>query len=816
MTACFHCGLDVPAGATFSVDWNGEPRALCCRGCFAVVQAIIAAGLDDYYRLRAAPAHQAADSLPPALRDLAAYDLPAVQRAFVRSVGDKREATLILEGITCAACVWLNERNLRRLPGVSDVRVNYATRRAQVTWDDARLRLSDILAAIRAIGYSAHPYDPARSQALLARERRALLRRLGVAGIFGAQIMTFAVALYVGDWSGSDLGLRTFFYWVSGLLALPILGYSAQPFLRGAWLDLRRGHAGMDVPIAAGMIAAFGASAWTTVTGAGVIYFDSIAMFAFFLLAARTFELSARARAAAQIEAIAPPSPAVAHRVDSAGAVQAVPVADLQAGDMILVRPGETIPADGTVVAGQSSVNESLVTGESLPVPKTLGAAVIGGAINAESPLTVRVERVGADTVLSQILRLLDRAQAEKPRLTQVADRVAAWFVVGMLAFTALVGIYWWQHDPARVPPIVIAVLVVTCPCALGLATPAALAAATGAAARSGVLTTRGHAMETLARADHFVFDKTGTLTRGELRLNGVHALADLDAERCLAAAAALERHSEHPIARAIVAAAPAAVAPAADITNTPGGGIRGNVGGIALRIGTLAFIEGGGAPVPNAAHIEKLAGAGGTVVLLATEARVLAAFVLKDSLRPGAAELIADLRQRGNKITLVSGDRTAPAHHVARALGIEHVRAELGPGEKLAYLERLQADGDVVAMIGDGVNDAPVLAAAPVSIAMGSAATVSAASADMLLLAQDLRPIATALAIARRTTTVIRQNLAWAIAYNLLAVPAAAAGLVTPWMAALGMSASSALVVANALRLTKVKNANQSANELR
>jgi len=806
MSACFHCGLAIPADAQFHIDWNGQPHALCCHGCQAVAQAILAAGLDDYYRLRSTPAQQAADSIPPRLRDLTAYDLPAVQRSFVRDLGGKREATLILEGITCAACVWLNEQCLRRLPGVADVRVNYATRRAQVTWDDARLHLSDILAAIQAIGYSAHPYDPARSQALLARERRDLLRRLGIAGILGAQIMTLAVALYVGDWAGTDLGLRDFFHWVSLALAVPILGYSAQPFLRGAWIDLRRGRAGMDVPIALGMIVAFGASTWTAVTGVGVIYFDSIAMFAFFLLAARYVELNARARAAAQAEAAAPASPAIANRIDNDGNIEPVLIAELNRGDSVLVRPGETIPADGTVVAGQSSVNEALLTGESMPLTKASGAAVVGGAINVESPLTVHVDRVGADTVFSQILRLLDRAQTEKPRLAQLADRAASWFVAGVLLLATLVGIYWWQLEPARALPIVIAVLVVTCPCALGLATPAALAAATGALARIGVLTTRGHALETLARVDHFVFDKTGTLTRGELRLHHIHVLAEIDADRCLALAAALELHSEHPIARAIVAAAPSAIAPAVNVTNTPGSGIDGTVAGMALRVGTPAFIERNGAIALEAARIEELSHAGRSIVLLADRERALAAFVLEDSLRPGAAELVADLKQRGKEITLVTGDHAAAARHVAQRLGIEQVLANLAPGDKLAQLQRLQADGAVVAMIGDGVNDAPVLAAAPVSIAMGSAAAVSAAAADMLLLAQDLRPIATALDIARRTATVIRQNLVWAIGYNLLAVPAAAAGYVSPWMAAIGMSASSALVVANALRLTRIK----------
>lgn len=806
MTACFHCGLAVPGGVRFSVLWNGETRALCCGGCEAVARAILNAGLDDYYRLRTAPARRADGTAPPISPTFDVYDHPAVQRTLVRGDGDQREATLILEGITCAACVWLNERQLRRLPGVTDVHVNYTTRRAQVMYDGARLRLSDILRAIRTIGYTAHPYDPGRSQQLFAQERRALLRRLGIAGLLGAQVMTLAVALYVGDWSGSDPRLRIFFHWVSLALSIPIVAYCAQPFFRAAWIDLRHGRAGMDTPVTLGMIAAFGASSWTTLTGSGVIYFDSIAMFTFFLLGGRYLELSARARAAAAVETLAPATPALANRMGSGAIPQPVPVADLQPGDVVLVRPGEAIPADGTVLTGRSSVNEALLTGEHMPVAKGPGSTVIGGAINIDGPLTARVDKIGADTLLSQVLRLLDRAQTEKPRLAQLADRVASWFVGGVLALAALVAVYWWQHEPARMLPIVIAVLVVTCPCALALATPAALTAATGSAARAGVLTTRGHALDTLARADHFVFDKTGTLTRGDPRLRRVWPLADLDAERCLAAAAALETHSEHPLARALVAAAPASVPAATHVANTPGSGIEGVVGGVAFRIGTPAFIEAGGAAVPDPARLTAL-GLGATTVLLADRKRSLAAFVFEDELRAGAQPLVAELQRHGKKTALVSGDHAAAADRVARALGIEHVAAPLDPAGKLAYLQRLQAEGRIVAMIGDGVNDAPVLGAAQVSIAMGSAAAVSAAAADMVLLARDLRAIGVALRIARRTAAVIRQNLGWAIGYNLLAVPAAAAGYVAPWMAALGMSASSALVVANALRLTK-KNA--------
>ncbi|HEY8554423.1 MAG TPA: heavy metal translocating P-type ATPase [Burkholderiales bacterium] len=804
---CFHCGLPVPEDATYAIEWEGERRPLCCRGCEAVAEAIVRAGLGEYYRRRteAPPSPRARAEIPEELR---IYDHPELQRRFVRTDGDRREATLILEGVTCPACVWLNEQTLRRLPGVQAVRANYATQRAQVVWDAARLRLSDILEAVRALGYRAHPYDPARHQELLARERRALLKRLGVAGIAAAQTMTLAVALYVGDWSGSDPALRTFFHWISLLFALPVLGYAAQPFFRGAWADLRRRQLGMDVPIALGMSLAFGASLWNTVTGDGTVYYDSVAMFALFLLAGRYFELSARARAAQAAEALVQATPAAAHRLRPDAAPEQVPVAELEPGDEVLVRPGETVPADGMVIDGRSSVSEAVLTGESLPIAKGPGAAVIGGSINVESPLTVRVERVGVDTVLSSVLRLLDRAQSEKSRLAELADRIGPWFVALMLAAAALVGLYWWQTDPARVLPVVVAVLVVTCPCALGLATPTALAAATGALMRLGVLATRGHALETLARATHFVFDKTGTVTRGELRLAHVEPLADVPAERCLALAAALERYSEHPLARAVCAVAGEMPLPeAANVQNVPGEGLRGLIDGTELWLGTAPFVQrearirDAAAPEPSRA----------TTALLATRGKLLARLHFEDALRPGAAALVAELQAHGRHAVLLSGDQPHPVAAVAEALGVPEARAAQTPADKLKHLRQLQSSGAIVAMVGDGINDAPVLAAAQVSIAMGGGAQLAAASADMVLLASDMRRLRDAWRLARRTVAVVRQNFAWAIAYNVLAVPAAAAGLVTPWAAALGMSLSSAIVVANALRLARAERSDAS-----
>ena len=828
MGACYHCGLPVPAGSDFAVDIDGVRQPMCCRGCEAVARAIVDGGLGNYYRFRTAQAPTAREIVPEFLRQTAIYDNPEVQKSFVRVADEHvREAALILEGITCAACVWLNERHLARLPGVLAVHINYATQRARVTWDDRRIHLSDILQAVSRIGYLAHPFDPGRHQQRLEHERKQLLRRLGVAGVLGMQIMTISVALYVGDWSGVEMEFRRFFYWISLLLTLPVLLYSALPFFISAWRDLTHARAGMDVPVSFGIITAFIASVWVTVTGQGDVYYDSVAMFVFFLLCGRYFEAAARKRATEASEALVRATPASATRIievanpspsspsllpqgaggeprESIYMTETVAAAELRPGDRVRIRPGEHIPADGVVLEGHSGVNESLLTGESLPVNKSPGQALIGGSINIESPLVARVEKTGPDTVLSSILRLLDRAVAEKPYLAQLADRVAGRFVIVVLLLAGLVAFYWWQQDSPLWLPATIAVLVITCPCALSLATPAAITAATGQLTRLGLLVTRGHALETLARATHFIFDKTGTLTRGRLRLLETRTLSRPNGADCLRRAAALERHSEHPIARALLEAADPAVPEAAEVVNVPGAGLRGVVDGQTLFLGTPAYIAEQTGHAADPGMLAELRRRGDTVVLLASREAVQAAFVLSDELRHGARELIAELKRQGKSVMLLTGDHETAARRVADGLGIDDLAWDLRPGDKLERVRALQQQGAVVAMVGDGVNDAPVLAAAQVSIAMGGGTAVAAASADMILLSQKLPHLADGLAVARRTLAIIRQNLAWAVLYNLLAIPAAAAGYVTPWMAALGMSASSLLVVANALRLTR------------
>jgi len=803
-TACYHCGQPLPRGIDLKVVVDGCAQPMCCRGCQAVAEAIVAGGLTDYYRFRTESAPTARETVPEFLRQSTVYDNPAVQKSFVRQTGgEEREASLILEGIVCAACVWLNEQHLARLPGVLVVSINYATHRARVRWDESRVHLSRILQAVSEIGYLAHPYDPGRAQEILERERHLQLRRLAVAAAFGMQVMILAVALYAGAFTGIETEYKNLFHWLSLALTLPVLGYSAQPFFQSAWRDLQRKRVGMDVPVSLGLVIAFAGSVWATLTGQGEVYYDSVAMFVFFLLTGRYFELAGRKRAAEVSEALVHMLPVTATRLVN-GEQIAVPVIELNGGDLVLVRPGESVPADGHVQSGRSSVDESLLTGESLPLAKMPGATLIGGSINIESPLTMRVDKTGEDTVLSAILRLLHRAQTEKPAIAAAADRAAAWFVARVLLLAAGVALFWILYDPARWLPITIAVLVVTCPCALSLATPTAITAATGSLMRRGLVTTRGHALETLARANTFVFDKTGTLTYGRLNLLDTHTYSPLGASECLALAAALEQHSEHPIARALRTTVEEMRHTATDVSSTPGAGLSGAINGQRYFLGTAAFLrETPGIQVRDE-DLATLRADGNTLVLLSDAEQLLAAFVIGDEVRDGARTLVAELQRQGKRVLLLTGDHPGAARRVARETGISEVEADLRPHDKLARVHALADQGAIVAMVGDGVNDAAALAAAHVSVAMGGGTQIAAASADMILLSEHLPHLAEAVRVAGKTLRIIRQNMAWAVGYNLIALPFAAIGLVAPWMAALGMSASSLIVVANALRLSE------------
>ena len=809
-TYCYHCGLPVPDHVHLFVTIEKKAHPMCCAGCQAVAQAIADAGLSDYYRFRTENAPTGKEIVPEFLKQTTLYDNPDVQKQFVQQTSEHmREASLILEGITCAACVWLNEKHLKSLAGVLDVKINYSTHRAHVRWDNSQILLSDILQAISHIGYFAHPYDPNRQQAILEKERKHHLRRIGIAGVFGMQIMMLSVALYTGDWYGMENEFKLLFYWINLVFTLPILSYSAKPFFQSAWRDLKLKRTGMDVPVSLGISLAFMGSLWTTVQTTinphfiGHVYYDSIAMFVFFLLTGRYFELMARRKSAQTSENLVHIAPTMATRLRN-NEEELVLVAELELNDTVLVRPGENIPVDGTILTGTSSVDESLLTGESYPVTKTQGQTVIAGAVNIESPLQVRVNKLGQDTVLSHILRLLERAQTEKPGITQLADRIAAWFVFAILLFACGVGYYWWQIAPEVWLPITLSVLVVTCPCALSLATPTAITAATSALTKAGLLITRGHALETLARVTHVIFDKTGTLTEGRLKLIKTDIFHTWSQEKCLQYAVALEKHSEHPIGQAFLLENTQEAISATEVTNYPGAGLEGKITENTYFIGTPEFITQKTQLTLEPTQLATLQQSGHTCVLLADEQHMYAGFVFEDNIRPGVNAMIAELQKQGKHVVLLSGDHQQAVQRIAAATSIKEMGYALTPENKLQWVKHYQQQHAVVAMVGDGVNDAPVLAQAQVSIAMSNGAHVAKSSADMILLTEQLPNLLIGFDTANKTLNIIRQNIFWAIAYNLLALPAAAIGWIAPWLAAIGMSLSSLLVALNALRLLR------------
>jgi Cu2+-exporting ATPase len=753
-----------------------------------------APGLDDESIALAAKASQ-----PDA-----AYADASVERTFTRPAqGGGVETFLLVDGIQCGGCALSIEKALRKLSGVHRAEINFATHRGRVAWDPDRLRLVDLLRTVHETGYAARPYDPAQRETALESERRGRLRRLGIAGLFGMQVMTLSIALYAGDFSGMDDWIRELLRWASLLLVLPVLGYAGAPFFASAFRDLRRLRAGMDVPVSLGLLIAFAGSVHATFTGEGAVYFDSVVMFVFLLLLARYVEFTTRARHVRVAESLITAPPATAVRIEeTAGSRNETRViaSTLAPGERAFVAAGETVPADGMIVSGRSTVDESLLTGESRPIDKSAGDRVIAGSVNFDSPIEIRVERAADETLLAHTLRLVERARTMKPPAERLADRVASRFVAGVLILAAAIAAYWWHTAPDRWLPVTIAVLVVSCPCALSLATPAALTAAIGALAKNGLVVTQSHALETLARVNRFVFDKTGTLTKGLLSVSHVKLHADVAEQQAIEIAASLERGSNHPVGRAIAGLSANASLPVAEIAATPGGGIEGRVGDRLYRIGSAEYVReglGGELPFKGGPRPDDDT----TVVLLADDTQVLASFALSDTLRSDAGALIGRLKSLGIEVSLLSGDRTATARHVGASLGIDSSLGDLRPRDKLEAIRRMQSRGEIVAVAGDGINDAPVLAGADISVAMGSGPEAARASADLILLSDRLADLAAGIAIARKGRRVITQNFAWAIAYNLVALPAAGAGLVPPWLAALGMSLSSLVVVSNGLR---------------
>ena len=809
---CFHCGLPLTPELDLSLAIDGVERPLCCYGCLAVAEAIIAAGHENFYRVRTEVAPTGQELVPEFIRESEIFDAAEIQNQYVQRLdSDSREVSLILEGITCAACIWLNEQTIAALSGVEQVRVNYATQRALVRWDESRIKLSEILQAIRGIGYRALPYNPQQQQDSDRRQRRLQQRRLAVAGLFGMQVMMLSISLYAGAWSGMEQSFAQFFRWLSCGLTLPVVGYAAMPFFSAAWRDLKQGRVSMDLPVSVAILVAFVSSCVATLRGDGEIYFDSVVMFVFFLSASRYFETMARQRCAAAVEKMAQSLPLIATPLDSKGAaLPAVPAATLAIGDHVLIRPGETVPADGVIVVGFSALDESLLSGESNPRDRQTGDRLLGGSINVTQPLQMEVSAVGADTVIAEIQRSIERAQADKPPLARLADRVAARFISLVLILVIGVAGYWWLLGSELWFEIALAVLIVSCPCALSLATPTAISATLGKLQSTGLLVRRAMAMEKLNRVTHVVFDKTGTLTRGKPVLKQLLCNPACEADDCLAIAASLEQHSTHPLALALLRAVDEVALPGRRkskvraVRSTAGGGLGANIDGVEYHLGNCDFIHRETTAEIPAEWLEQINAEAVTAVILAAGNEALAMFTFVDELRADALDTITALRASGKSVVLMTGDGAAVAQQVAVQATIDDWHAQMTPQAKMNAVQALQREGAVVLMVGDGINDAPVLATADVSIAMAGASSLAKINADIVLMRDRLAAVVELFGMAARTRRIVRQNMSWALLYNFGAIPAAAMGLVAPWLAALGMSLSSLLVVINAMRLTR------------
>lgn len=791
--SCYHCGEPVPAGSNFSVVIKNQTEQMCCVGCEAVAHAIVNGGLESYYNFREGPAARPDELSDEQQATFALYDRADVQESFVRSQNNGvSEASLAIEGITCAACVWLIEHQMEKIAGVDAIRINLSNHRATLRWHSDQVPLSKLMAMFSVIGFQAFPYQADAQQERLVKEEKKTIRRLIIAGVGMMQAMMFAIMLYAGAFEEMEEQYVLLFRWLSLLVSTPVILYSAQPFFKAAWRDLKARHFTMDVPVSLAIGVAFAASAWATVTRSGEVYFDSVSMFTFFLLFGRYLEMRARHRIGRSGNALNTLIPTSATRLND-NQEEVVLTRELQAGDLILVKPGHTMPADGLIVEGRSSLNEAALTGEYMPVSKQVGDQVLAGTMNIESPLTVQVEQTGQNARVANIVHLLDRAFSERPKTAEITNKVAHWFVIAVLVSTCAVGLYWWQHKPEDAFWIVLSVLVVTCPCALSLATPTALTTATNALREKGLLVTRGHVIETLAKAQRIVFDKTGTLTEGRLVLTETQVLQpELTSEQVLKYAAALERSSEHPIARAFDEYKGYYLAES--VVSTPGKGIEGQILGEHYRIGTPDFVLPNQPISPPSSDNQWL--------LLGKEDQALAWFAIGDHIRPDAAQAISALKALGLEVDLLSGDQSGAVKIVAEQTGITNIQSGATPEDKLAYIRSLQEKGEQIIMVGDGVNDVPVLAGADISIAMGGATDLAKTSADAVLMASHLQRIAESIELSRKTQKIIKQNLSWSLIYNGTALPLAAAGIIPPYLAAIGMSASSLIVVLNALRL--------------
>ncbi len=815
---CFHCGLPIVENTPPSLKVLNKQQYFCCHGCKAVCEAIVDSGHADFYQYRENKNKTAnTQDLPALLSQLKLYDKDEIQRDFVRTGHDKKnqqnwkEAWLILEEIRCAACLWLNERTLRQLDGVLDVDMDYTGQQAKVRWNPDKIQLSEILSAISHIGYIAHPFDPQHREALNKEQQQRSLKRIIFAVILGMMVMQTAIGSY---FFGDQLATGEYPLWIkisrwtSLVVTGFILAYPGQLFFRNAWRDLKNKTLGMDVPVALGLSVAWLGSMVSTISGQGEVYFESIAMFVLLMLIARYMELRARISATALLDRHAKIIPLTARKFIG-NETHEVSVFELAEGDKLQVLPGETVPVDAILCSHQSSFDESLLSGEALPVTHLQGETVLGGSVNIEQPIKIGVLSSNAASTLGKIQQLTKQSVSSRPYYVDLAERVAGRFVLVILLIALSTLLYWLWADPAKALGNMIAVLIVTCPCALALASPVALSLCAAGLSKLHVLALRLSAIEQISHVDTVVFDKTGTLTTGKPQLESIIVVGEKSENDYLQIAASIEKGSEHPFSRAILkAAADLELLNLEQHTNHPGQGIEALIDGETWKLGSYRFAGGDLVGVDQQKSkqslpekINKLRQDGLSVLYLSNAHGIQALFCLADCLRYGVGEFLTALSTT-QEFVILSGDHQQSVQSVAQQLGISDALGGLSPDDKLKWIKDRQQSGHHVLMLGDGINDAPTLAAADVSLSFGDATDLAQSHSDFVSLKTDFSELANAIGLMKKTRRIIVQNLAWAVLYNVIAVPAAAMGWITPWMAAIGMSFSSFVVVLNSLRL--------------
>ena len=806
--SCFHCNEVVPLGITLCVTINNKEQPMCCIGCQAVAQTIVDNNLTQYYQVRTEPAQKGVDLIPQQLKATheqknKLLDEDVLQNEFIYQNNDSKEAILTVEGISCAACAWLIEMQLHKLQGIKQVSVNATTQRATIKWQDEQVKLSEILNAVEHIGYQALPFKAneveKRNQVL----SKTFIKRLGISGILMMQIMMIAVGLYFGAFSDMAEHNTVYLRWVSFILAIPIVSYGAFPFYTGAIIALKLKRLSMDVPVSIAILLAFSASAWATITEQGEVYFESVSMFTFLLLIGKFLEFRARSHAAQVSANLLKLMPMTATKLVDGEVIKEKLVAAklLVKGDLVLIKPGETIPADGDIISGNSQVNEAMLSGEQLPLNKAVNDNVFAGTINGDGNLTVEVKQSSSESFLSQLIRLSEQSQAHKPKLARFSDKVAQYFVAIILMTAIGTAIYWQQHLPEEAFWITLSVLVATCPCALSLATPTALTCATTRLNRDGIMIKSSHVMETIPKINTYAFDKTGTLTTGEFSIKKVDVLSTNEVHtktHILALAAALEVHSEHPLAKPFIPHRDFNIN-ASEVTVLSGKGVSGLIDNKQFHIGKPNWLLSSFTDTQKAD--QELINAS---CVLVYDNILIGAFYLIDQIRDDAKSLLNELNN-STLTVMLSGDSQHACEKVANSLAISNCFGGLSATDKMNKLKHLQKEQDAtVAMVGDGVNDSPVFGAAHVSIAMGCGTDIAKSGADVILLNNQLTSISTLNYIAVKTRRIIFQNYLWAFGYNAIVLPLSVSGFITPYMAVIGMSASSILVITNSLRLLK------------